>query len=233
MTATPSPPAPRLRAPSWRDPKLVLGLLLVLTSVVVGGRVVAAADRTVAVWAARSTLASGDAVEPAVLTAVRVRLDDAVARYLPADEPVPSGLVALRTLGPGELVPAGAVGDAAALERTPLGLPHEGPLPTGLVKGARVDVWITPPAEAGAAAATATAGTAGGAGVTAVRGPVRLAQRVEVAEVSAPDGAFSAGAGTTVQVFLSEDEVAAALAARAGGSDVALLLVPGTTPAAR
>ncbi len=223
MTATSPPPAPRLRAPSWRDPKLVVGLLLVLTSVVVGGRVVADADRTVAVWAARSTLASGDPVGPDAVTAVRVRLDDAVARYLPADQPVPSGLVALRTFGPGELVPAGAVGDAAAMTRTPLGLPHEGPLPTGLVRGARVDVWITPPADPGAAAGA----------VAAASGPVRLAQRVEVVEVSAPDGAFSAGAGTTVQVLLSEDEVAAALTARAGGADVALLLVPGTTPSAR
>lgn len=188
MTATTPPPAQRLRAPSWRDPKLVVGLLLVLTSVVVGGRVVAAADRTVAVWAARSTLASGDAVGPGALTAVRVRLDDAVARYLPADEPVPGGLVALRTLGPGELVPVGAVGDAAALERTPLGLPYEGPLPTGLVKGARVDVWITPPADpsAGTGAAEAPGATAGGPAAPTARGPVRLAQRVEVAEVSAP-----------------------------------------------
>lgn len=215
--------AARLRAPSWRDPKLLLGLLLVLVPVVAGGRLVAAADDSVAVWAARETLASGDVVAPGALTAVRVRLDDAVAPYLSAEQPLPEDLVALRTLGPGELVPASAVGRADELARSPLGLPYEGQLPSGLVKGSRVDVWVTPSATAGAGGA---AGGVDGA-------PRRLASRVEVAEVSADDGALTAGAPTTVQVHLSEEEVALALAARAADADIALLLVPGTTPGGR
>ena len=214
----------RLRAPSWRDPKLLVGLLLVLVPVVAGGRLVAAADDSVAVWAARETLASGDVVAPGALTAVRVRLDDAVAPYLTADAPLPEGLVALRTLGPGELVPASAVGRAEELARSPLGLPYEGQLPSGLVKGSRVDVWVTPSLSAGGAA-----GAAGGPDGA----PRRLASRVEVAEVSTDDGALTAGAPTTVQVHLSEEEVALALAARAADADIALLLVPGTTPGGR
>lgn len=221
MSASPPAPAPRLRAPSWRDPKLAVGVALVLTSVVLGGRVVAAADDTVAVWAARGTLATGDAVGPGALTAVRVRLDEAVTAYLPAAQPVPAGLVALRTVGDGELVPASAVGEASLLERTPLGLPHEGALPTGLVKGARVDVWLVP-------APGPAAGGAPGAGAA-----VQLAERVEVAEVSTPDGALTGAAGATVQVHLTDEQVARALAARAAGDEVALLLVPGTTPPTR
>ncbi len=222
MPAPPTPQAPRLRAPSWRDPRLLVGLGLVLASVVAGGRVVAAADDTVPVWAARTTLASGDALTPAVLSPVRVHLDEAVAEYLSAERPLPPGLVALRTLGPGELVPASAVGEASLLLRKPLGLPYEGPLPSGLVKGARVDVWITPAPDPGAPA-VAPAGA---------DGPVQLAQRVEVAEVAGAEDGF-AGSGTTVQVYLAEEEVARVLAGRAAGAEVSLLLVPGTTPLQR
>ncbi len=214
--STPAVRAARVRAPSWRDPRLLVGLLLVLVPVVAGGRLVAATDETVAVWAARETLASGDAIAPGALSAVRVHLDDAVAPYLSADQPLPDGLVALRTLGPGELVPTAAVGRADELTRLPLGLPYEGQLPSGLVKGSRVDVWITPAAVAGEPADGS---------------PRQLASRVEVAEVTTGDG-FTAGAAT-VQVYLSEEEVALALAARAAEADIALLLVPGTTPGRR
>ena len=37
--------------PGWRNPRLVLGLLLVAGSVVLGARLLAAADDTVGVWA--------------------------------------------------------------------------------------------------------------------------------------------------------------------------------------
>ncbi len=41
-----SPKAGRLATPGWVDGRLVLGVLLVLVSVVVGARVLSAADRS-------------------------------------------------------------------------------------------------------------------------------------------------------------------------------------------
>lgn len=218
--------APRLKAPTWRDPRLIIGILLVLGAVVTGGRLAAAASTTTAVWSARQTLATGDTVGPGDLVAVQVRLEGAGARYLPADGPPPAGTVALRTVGPGELVPAGAVGEAARLARTPLGLPVDDALPSGMVKGARVDVWLT-----------ATAGPAGLPGAaTGEEGapvPELLSRAVEVSEVSSQDGALAGSSPRTVSVLLDDEEVARALTARAAGVDVAVLLVPGTTPAPR
>src|SRR3954463_12970508 len=92
VRTAPAPPAPaealpgptprRVRPPQWLDLRLVLGLLLVLGSVLLGARVVSAADATVPVWAAVGELAPGTLLTAEDLVAVDVRLDDAGEWYL-------------------------------------------------------------------------------------------------------------------------------------------------------
>ncbi|SDQ08789.1 hypothetical protein [Quadrisphaera sp. DSM 44207] len=207
--------APRLALPSWRDPRLVVGVLLVLTSVLLGSWVVSSADRTRPVWAAAGTLAPGEAVERGALTVVQARVDAGMDGYLTADEDLAPDLVALRTVAAGELVPRSAVGAAADLRRRPVGLPTDEALPVGLVAGSQVDVWVSMPVEVGSPEREA---------------PRQLASAAEVAEVTTDAGAFGPSSGATVQVLLAEDELRAALEALAADADVALVLVPGSTP---
>ena len=47
MAELPRPTAARLRQPAWRDTRLVVGVVLVLLSMAIGAKVVAAADDTV------------------------------------------------------------------------------------------------------------------------------------------------------------------------------------------
>src|SRR3954469_9247467 len=76
-------PVPRrVSPPRWLDLRLVLGVLLVLGSVLLGARVVSAADATVPVWALATDLAAGSELTAADLVAVDVRLDDAAGAYL-------------------------------------------------------------------------------------------------------------------------------------------------------
>ena len=122
-----------------------------LSSLLLGSWVVASADRTSPVWAAAGTLAAGEPVLPGSLTVVRARVEPGLDRYLPGDEELPPGLVALRTVPAGELLPRTAVGPAEDLQRRPVGLPVEGALPAGLVAAAQVDVWVSLPVEPGSA----------------------------------------------------------------------------------
>ena len=63
---TAAPRATRSRPPGWRNPRLLLGIVLLAASVLVGARLMAAADDTVGVWVvardlpAGATLADGD-----------------------------------------------------------------------------------------------------------------------------------------------------------------------------
>ena len=80
--ALPGPVPRRTRPPRWLDLRLVLGVLLVLGSVLLGARVVGAADATVPVWAVTGDLAAGTELHAGDLRAVDVRLGDAADAYL-------------------------------------------------------------------------------------------------------------------------------------------------------
>src|SRR5687768_2156746 len=99
-----SPPAIRAYRPSWRDPRLAVGLALVCLSVLVGARVLASADDTVAVYAARESLVAGQRVTAEELTEVQLRFtsEEDADRYLAAGDELPKDAVLLRPVGPGE-----------------------------------------------------------------------------------------------------------------------------------
>lgn len=150
-----SPPASRLATPGWLDTRLVLGVLLVLVSVVVGARVLAAADRSEQVWMTTRDLAPGSVLGEADLRRTSVRLFANAPRYLAGEGPVPTGYVLRRGLGAGELVPASALRrpqDGAALRQVALNV-GRGHWPPSLEAGQQVDVYVTAQAD-GAAAGT-------------------------------------------------------------------------------
>jgi len=145
-----SPPAQRLQRRRWRDPRLWLGIVLVLFSVLVGATLFSRADDTVAVWAADSDLHAGAAVTSDDVHSTRVHFADGAeaARYLPASEPIPPGAVAARDVAAGELVATSAVStNGSTPDRLPLAVGSAG-LPADLDVGDTVDVWAVPAADA-------------------------------------------------------------------------------------
>lgn len=139
-----SPQAARLGAPSWRDGRLVLGVLLVLGSVLVGAKVLAGADTTQRVWVAAHDLAPGTVLAADDLRTGRVRLYGASGRYVAGDAPV--GYVVLRGVTADELLPVDALSEPGrATERREVTVPvPSGHLPPDLERGEQVDVYVTP-----------------------------------------------------------------------------------------
>ncbi len=208
----PAPAASRLRPPSWRDPRLLVGVLLVVGSVVLGARLVAAADQTDPYLVAAHALTPGDPVSEADVRVVRLTMEAADSTYLPADGDLPDGLVAVRAVAEGELLPRSGVGEAGDVDVQPVGVPVEGSLPAGLVKGASVDVWVAAPDPA----------RAGG-----FLPPERLVEAAEVAEVTETNTALGAGGGSTVQVLVGPEPLQEVLGALANDAAVSLVLAPG------
>lgn len=148
-----SPVAQRLTAGRWRDPRLWVGLVLVAASVLVGARLLAAADDTVAVWAAARDVGAGAPLTRDALVVEQVRFADAstARQYLPAGEPPPAGAVLGRDLVAGELLGRAALGTGhgAAFE-LPVVVGAAG-APEDLHVGDVVDVWVGPQAGSGSA----------------------------------------------------------------------------------
>lgn len=188
----PAPVAQRLRRPSWRDPRLAIGMVLVLGSVVAGGRVVAAADDTQAVYATTESVSPGDALDADRLRVVRAKLPDGAATYLLADRPIPSGAVALRGMAAGELVPLSSVGEQGAVGVQAVGIQVAGQLPDSIRKSTYVEIWA---AEVDPDRAQHYLGAE------------LLAGDVEVAQVQEGSSALGASSAVTVQVLLRPQDV--------------------------
>lgn len=214
------PIASRLRRPSWRDPRLMIGIVLVASSVALGSWLVSSAQMTTGVYAVRDTLVPGAAVGPGQLEVVQVRLDPAqAARYVTADADLPDGAVALRVVATGELLPRDVLGAAADVDVRPVPIGLDTEPADGVVAGALVDLWSVPPQ-------SSTSGSTAGTGASST--PVLLADHVTVSQVARPSGSFSVGGRTVVHVLVPVTALPDVLAALAGDGTTQVMLVPGS-----
>jgi hypothetical protein len=214
MTSASAPSAPRLRRPSWRDPRLLIGLLLLFGSLAIGSRLVAVADDSVPVFAARAEMPTGTALSSDVLEVVRLRLTGSSAAYLDARRPIPQGMVMIRPVGAGEIVPVTALASADHLLQRPVSLPLQGPAPAGLTAGGLVDVW----------AATKRRDALGGG----YDDPERIADMVEVFDVDAAGSGLTADHSGSVEVLLPAQTLPSVLGALANDARVTILPVLGS-----
>lgn len=185
------PQAVRSVAAGWRDPRLVVGVVIVAGCVLLGARVLAGADDTVAVWSARSDLPAGSRLFGDDLTAVQVRIAGSSAdRYLLAETALAPGSTLVREVDAGELLPRAAVASSGApahLE-VPLSVAPDD-VPGSVRPGTIVDVWVTPKA----------------AGPNGHSPRARLALE-DVVVVAVPSAGDSLAPRTTRQVIVGVDE---------------------------
>jgi hypothetical protein len=141
-----APAARRLGSSRWRDPRLAVGIILVAGSVVLGARVVASADDTVAVWTLRNDVSEGTRLTAEDVTVQHVHFESAddADRYFSGGESLPSDLVADHDLVAGELLAESALAkpEAQRVDTTSVPL-TEGFYPPDLAPGDRVDVWAS------------------------------------------------------------------------------------------
>ena len=142
---TATPRAQRSRRPGWRNPRLLLGLVLVATSVVVGARLMAAADDTVGVWVLARDLPEGATVGDGDLERRQVRFPDAPTadRYLAAADDLPADATLDRPVAGGELLPRAAIAEEtdADLVEVPVSVAVDD-LPATVRQGSVVDIWV-------------------------------------------------------------------------------------------
>jgi hypothetical protein len=216
MSDLPTPTASRVRAPSWRDSRLLVGLLLVLVSTVLGSVVIARADDRVPVYAAKDDVAPGQRLTEADVVRVDVLLGDGAAGYLPADRPLSGDTWSLRAIGPGELIPVSGVGSAAAVEVQQVALLVDATSAAALTAGSVVDVYVNRPEE----------GTT--VGLPRYAGPERVLEAVSVVRVAGEDTVLGASADTrAVHVMVPRESVRGIVADVDLGARITLVPVPG------
>ncbi|MDC5696806.1 hypothetical protein OO014_06010 [Intrasporangium calvum] len=212
MSELAAPTAKRLEKPSWRDSRLIVGVILVLASAALGARLVATADNRTPYYVAVENLVAGDRVTASTFRPVEVALADGMGGYLRADAPIPQGKLITRDLQAGELVPSSALGEPGEVDVQRVTVRTDAVATAGLDRGQRVDVYVT------------TDDATPGSGDEASAGTTRLLDGVAVVGVHASEGGFGAAARTSVQLYVPAAEVQAVV--EAVDHDAKITLVP-------
>jgi hypothetical protein len=200
----------RLKRPSWKDPRLLVGVLLVLASVVGVISLVGSADRTTEVYAARDSIAVGEKLTPDNVIRAKVRLGETEENYVMAESGLPEGLVAVQRIGKNQLVPKESLGKVDELDRKPVAVTIEETLPPQAVAGSRVDVWVAlPDARNGFSE------------------PKMLLSGAEIAQVSTGSTALGSSRNTVLMVLVEDSQMPALLGAQANQAKISVVWNPG------
>ncbi len=203
----------RLKKPSWKDPRLLVGILLVLASVVGVVSLVAAADQTTEAYAASGPIAVGEKLTTDKLHRVRVRLGDVEQYYLTPEADVATGLVAVQRIGKDQLVPRESLGQLDALNRKPVAVTIDEALPPQAVAGSRVDIWVAQP------------DTRNG-----FSEPTLLLKGAEIAQLTPGTTALGAQRSTVVMVLVPDGQMPKLLGAQANKAKISVVWNPGGAP---
>ncbi len=216
MSQPPMSQARRLKRPSWRDARLLIGILLVLVSVLVGSWVVARADNTSLVYAANRALLPGEEVTAADLATTSVQLSDAAGSYIDATQAIGPGTYVVRAVNAGELVPTLALGSAREANDKTVSVPVDPASSAALTVGTVVDLWVSrrDPEPAG----------------VQYMDPELLLEQAIVASVPSSGGGLGVGVGrTAVSVIVPADQVAPVIASVDQEARITLVPAPGRT----
>jgi hypothetical protein len=203
----------RLKKPSWKDPRLVVGILLVLASMAGVISLLGAADQTMEAYAARESIAVGEQLTEDKLHRVKVRLGDLEQRYLTPEAGLAEGLVAVQRIGKDQLVPRDSLGEPDLLDRKPVAVTIDEVLPGQAVAGSRVDVWVAlPDARNGFSP------------------PTLLLPGAEIAQITAGSTALGSARSTVVLVLVSDSQMPQLLGAQANKAKISVVWNPGGQP---
>ncbi|OAE02341.1 hypothetical protein [Arthrobacter sp. OY3WO11] len=202
--------AARLKRPSWKDPRLLAGILLVLVSVAGVVFLVGSADRTTEVFAARDGIAVGERLTQENVVRAKVRLGDTESQYVTAESGLPEGVVAVQRIGKNQLVPRASLGAVDELDRKPVALSIDETLPAQAVAGARVDVWVAQPDAR-----------------NGFSEPKLLLSGAEIAEVTTGSTALGSSKKAVLMVLVEDSHMPALLGAQANGAKISVVWNPG------
>lgn len=211
----PAPAASRLQRPSWRDGRLIAGVVLVAGAMVGGSAVLVHFDSSEQMLQATHALVPGQRIGKDDVRAVKVRMDGPHAGYLRAQTALPRGQV-VRAVQSGELVPADALGDPSTLRQKTIALPATTGQTAILTPGSIVDMYVSDKQRAAT-------------GDTDFQDPRLLISGVLVARVArGGDGLGSSAADTSVQVQIPDAQVPAVLGAVNKGAKIDLVPAAGS-----
>ena len=133
----------RLRRPGLKDPKFIVGILLVLVSLVGTIAVIQLNNRSTQYYIAKNDIPIGEKISTDKLTPVEANLGSASQNYLTAEEVQKGDLTAVRLIPAGEVVSKNSASNNVRENRRLVTVKVDRGLATNLKAGDHVDIWAS------------------------------------------------------------------------------------------
>ncbi|MFW0108505.1 flagellar biosynthesis protein FlgA [Rothia sp. P7181] len=198
--------ASRLQKPGFKDPKLLIGLFLILMSLTGVITVVNISNQTKPYWVTTREIYVGEEISEKDLKKVDVRLSEASSHYLSTED---SGTphIATQFIGAHQLIPKNSLGEVEQNDRKKTTIVLDSTIASGYKAGDLVDVWVSSKNETGNGYAT----------------PVRLMEQAEIARINSEDSVLGSTGKTALQLLVSEDVLSSILHATSNDSKISLV----------
>lgn len=199
--------AARIRTPSWRDPRLIVGIILVVLSVTGVVALVQSMDARKGYWAASTDIVPGAPVSAEDFHIVQASMSESSGHYWLADDRLPPDFLVSSTVRQGELLPVRDVAESDPDGRHQVGVRVSADMPGSIAIGSRTDAWVALTSDDG-------------------RGfdePTKLVSNAEVIGLDENTSAFATADTITVYLMVAEEALPTVLDAQANGAEISLV----------
>lgn len=212
-SASRSTTAARVKRPTWKDPRLALGAVLVVASVIGTVYLVRELNHTTEVYVAGANITLGEELSLQNLRIENVQLGESGMQYLDANPELISNARANTFIGAGEFIPNSSITHNELGSRRPINIELPADLTPAITPGSFVDVWIAQREKAGS-----TYGV-----------PEQLASMVEVSARVARAGGLVNQTGTNLELLVEPAHLEPLLQALANESRIIVIYNPAGT----
>lgn len=197
----------RFKKPGLRDPRLIVGLLIIVLSVLATVGIIRATNETEPYYAASKDLGIGDRLSTENTKIVQVKLGDVAPQYLSAQQDLAEGLVVTRPMKAGELLTPQAVTSKVSNGRRLVTLLLDQYAVSGFTAGDKVDIWVSRKEE----------------GKNNFTDPEPIVQGAEIHSVKPQESIIGGTGHAAVEVWVESDSLGQVLGASNNGSVINLV----------
>ena len=210
------PHAKRLKRPTVKDWRFILGVLLVLISITGVQLYVQANNSKTEYYTAKSEIRLGEKITEDKLARVEANIDSAKDKYFTRAEAAQmNGKIATQRIPAGNFISKESVGTETSPGRRLATVSIDRTAASALKAGERVDVWTSGPRNPDTKSDNRTE-----------NGARAIVTNAEIVAVTVDEGVLGANGKATVQLWVKEEALAALV--KESNSDSKISLIPGT-----
>ena len=209
----------RIHKPGFKDPKLIVGLVLILISIAGVIGIIRINNQTYTYYTAKGDIPIGQKITPDMLVTKEVNLGDSKDRYLSREQIESGKYIAVRQIPAGEFISSSSAQENIRENRRLITVTLDRGLAATFKPGEHVDVWVISPEKE---KQKVPENEGNGEQHESEQNP--LVQNAEISSIVVDEGVLGANGHANIRLWIDAEKLPGIL--QAISSDAKITLVP-------